>query len=91
LRLDAVYPVACRLSTSGPADQWCILTCQTDVQANFRRFGSYGDAILQSAKPGDHPDFQSPLYELIVDPEAARTLASTLPQTSLIRADQVIQ
>jgi hypothetical protein len=63
----------------GTADQWCILTCQTDILDSFRRFAGYDDEILQSARPGELPDFQFPLYELVVNPEAARTFASTLP------------
>jgi len=57
----------------------------------YRRAGYFVDKVLNGTKPADLPMEQPTKFELVVNRQTAKTLGLTIPQSLLLRADDVIQ
>jgi putative ABC transport system substrate-binding protein len=61
------------------------------IRDAYRIIGVYAARILNGEKPGDLPVQQSTKAELFINITTARTLGIAVPQSMLVRADEVLQ
>jgi putative ABC transport system substrate-binding protein len=68
-----------------------LLSYAPSTSANYRRAAFFVDRILKGAKPADLPVEQPTKFELVINLKTAKALAITIPQSVLVRADELIQ
>ena len=68
-----------------------LLSCGPDSVETFRRAASYVDRILRGEKAGDLPVQFPTKFEMAVNLKTAKALGLTVPQSILLRADEVIE
>ena len=83
-----------RLLSIGPEDvprAGGIIGYGVDFVAFFRRAGFFVDKILKGTKPADLPIERASKFQFILNRKAAKALGFELPQSILLRADEVIE
>ena len=84
-RLPSVYGAKEYVNFGG------LMTYGVSDEHMYHRAATFVDRIFKGAKPGDLPVEQPTKVELVINMRAATALGLTIPQSLLLRADQVIE
>ena len=84
-----------RLPTAYPAREFVeaggLIAYAVNYPDLYFRFASFVDKIFKGAKPAELPVEQPTKFELVINLKTAKALGLTIPQSLLLRADEVIQ
>jgi putative ABC transport system substrate-binding protein len=83
-RLPVLYPYREQVDAGG------LMSYGVNLRESWRRSAAFVDKILKGAKPADLP-IEQPTNELVVNVKTAKALGLTVPQSLLLRADEVIE
>jgi putative tryptophan/tyrosine transport system substrate-binding protein len=72
------------------AEAGLLMTYGVDYRDLARKLAGFVDRILKGAKPSETPVEQATRFDMVVNLKTARMLGLTLPQSTLLRADEVI-
>ena len=89
--LAAKYRLPAIFAQRQHADAGGLMAYGSSLRDNFRRAATFVDKILKGAKPADLPVEQPTKFELVINLKTAKALGLTIPQSLLMRADQVIE
>jgi putative ABC transport system substrate-binding protein len=84
-KLPAVYSSRIFATTGG------LISYGPDMLDQFRRAAGYVDRILKGEKPGDLPVQAPTKFELVANLKTAKALGLNIPESFLLRADEVIE
>jgi putative tryptophan/tyrosine transport system substrate-binding protein len=91
IALAARYRVPTIYSSLSPVVVGGLMSYGTDLNESYRIVGVYTGRILKGDKPADLPVQQATKIELAINLKTAQALGLTVPQSILVRADQVIE
>jgi putative ABC transport system substrate-binding protein len=84
-RLPAAYPAREFVEAGG------LIAYAVNYPNLYFRLASFADKVFKGAKPGELPVEQPTKFELVINLKTAKALGLTIPQSLLVRADEVIQ
>jgi putative ABC transport system substrate-binding protein len=89
--LAARYRIPAVAGTREFANVGGLLTYGPAFSDNYRRAATYVDKILKGTKPADLPVEQPTTFELVINARTAKALGITIPDSLVMRADQVMK
>ena len=89
--LASRYAMLTVTSTEGFAADGGLISYGTSINEANRQLGVYTGRVLKGTRPGDLPVVQSTKFHLAINLKTAKALGLTIPQSLLLRADQIIQ
>jgi putative tryptophan/tyrosine transport system substrate-binding protein len=84
-QIPSVYPLVMFVRAGG------LLSYGVDTIDQYRRATAYVDRILKGEKPANLPVQEPIKFELAVNLKTAKALGLTIPESFLVRADEVIE
>jgi len=85
------YRLPSMFETETSAQLGGLMSYGPDFEDVFRRAGNYVGRILKGAHPAEMPVEQPREFRLVLNLQTARALGVTIPQSVLVRADEVIR
>src|SRR5262245_21093556 len=73
------------------AEVGCLISYGPSRRDMYRKTAKYVDKVLRGTKPADLPVEQPTKFELIINLKTAKALGLSIPQSILVRADELIQ
>jgi len=84
-RMPAIYQGLAATAAGG------LVSYGNDTSDNFRRAAGYVDRLLRGAKVSELPVQFPTKYKLIINAKTAKAIGLTIPESFLLRADEVIE
>jgi ABC-type uncharacterized transport system substrate-binding protein len=84
-RLPVIY------TSKAPVLEGGLMSYNCDYAALYPRTAAIVDRVLKGANPAEIPIEQPTKYELVINMKTAKALGLPIPQSLLLRADQVIE
>jgi putative ABC transport system substrate-binding protein len=84
-RMPAIFHTRAFVEAGG------LMSYAADAIDLYRRAATHVDKILKGAKPADLPVEQPTKFKLVVNLKTAKAFGLSIPQSILLRADEVIE
>jgi putative ABC transport system substrate-binding protein len=85
IRLPSVFPWRLYAVEGG------MLSYGASNEEGMRRMALYVDKVLKGTKPSELPIEQLSVFHLVINAKTAKALGITIPESILLRADEVIR